>query len=59
MSVLAQYHGQCSECEFDIVPGQLIERDDDEWRHVDCAAMPEAIECVCQRCFLVHAGACF
>lgn len=60
MSVLAQYHGTCAECEETIAPGQRIERDDQDetWRHVDCAAMPERAECVCEKCWTVHVGEC-
>lgn len=60
MSLTAVYHGQCAECEDPIVPGQQIVSDDDGgWQHVDCGARPERVECVCERCFLVHAGECF
>lgn len=59
MSLLAQYHGICTECEDPIVPGQQIESDDDAWRHVNCGELPARVECVCERCFLVHAGECF
>lgn len=60
MSVLAQYHGTCSECEETIAPGERIEPGGDgTWRHVNCGAIPDAAPCVCGRCFLVHAGECF
>lgn len=55
MAVVAQYHGQCAECEQTIVPGQQIETVDDEWQHVDCGSLPERVVCVCEKCFLVHA----
>jgi len=57
--VTAQYHGQCDECERPIIPGQEIRAEDDAWVHVDCGARTATVECVCERCYLVHAGQCF
>jgi len=59
MPLTAQYHGQCTECEGPIVPGQQIRSEDDEWVHHDCGARPAKVECVCEKCWLVHAGACW
>jgi DNA-directed RNA polymerase subunit RPC12/RpoP len=61
MKILAQFHGTCAECGETIIPGQRITRDqdDDTWRHHDCGARVEKVECVCARCWLVHNGACF
>lgn len=66
MSLIANYHGTCSECSEDIVPGQRIEPDSEAtnldgyapWQHVDCHAMAESAPCVCSRCWLVHNGEC-
>lgn len=55
MSLVAEYHGTCEECEDPIIPGQRIQSVDDEWQHVDCNARPARVECVCEKCFLVHA----
>jgi hypothetical protein len=60
VTLAAQFHGVCSDCEQTIVPGQLIERDGaGDWQHAVCGAMPARVECTCERCFLVHAGECF
>lgn len=60
MTLTAQFHGQCTECERPIIPGQEIRRDgDDQWIHDDCGARPARVECVCEKCMLVHAGECF
>jgi hypothetical protein len=60
MSLIAQHHGRCPECLEDIVPGQRIESIDDAWQHEVCGARVETPSgCVCQRCFLIHAGECF
>lgn len=53
--VIAQYHGTCAECDKDIVPGQVITPDGDEWLHATCGARPDEAPCVCERCWLVHA----
>ena len=58
VSFLAQYHGTCEECGETIAPGQRIERVDDEYEHVNCGARAETADCVCERCFCVHAGEC-
>lgn len=58
MSIVAAYHGVCAECGETITPGQRIETQDEQWRHADCNEMPETVGCVCERCWLVHAGEC-
>jgi hypothetical protein len=59
MSLIAQHHGRCPECETDIVPGQRIESVDDAWQHEICGATAETTtECACEKCWLVHVGEC-
>ncbi|WP_375490251.1 hypothetical protein [uncultured Jatrophihabitans sp.] len=57
MPFTATYHGTCTDCDETIAPGQRIERDPDDtgWQHVNCAAPPDRVDCVCERCFLIHA----
>jgi hypothetical protein len=64
MPVTAQYHGTCAECDETIAPGQRIESVVDDidgtiWRHANCHAHADKVECACERCFLVHSGECF
>jgi hypothetical protein len=56
-TVIAEYHGTCTDCEQQIIPGQAIVADPDNygWRHDTCGARPDTAPCVCARCFLVHA----
>jgi hypothetical protein len=59
MTLTAQYHSRCTECDEPIIPGQQIRAEDDQWVHHDCAATtPTRVECVCEKCFEVHAGEC-
>lgn len=56
MPLTARFHGTCAECGETISPGQRIETgDDDGWRHYRCDELPQRVECVCSRCWLVHA----
>lgn len=58
MTLTAQYHGVCADCLDPILPGERIDGEDGEWRHARCGALPEKVQCVCERCFLVHVGEC-
>lgn len=57
MSLTAQFHGSCPECQRPIVPGQQIVSDgeDGEWVHAACGELSATAPCACSRCFLVHA----
>ena len=36
--VPARFHGECSECEYGIAPGETITKTPGGWRHVECEA---------------------
>lgn len=50
---VAQYHGVCGTCDYDIERGQAVRYQDDVLVHVDCGdAQVETVQRVCTICHL-------
>lgn len=49
---VAQYHGECGTCGYDIERGQMVLHQGGELVHHDCATAQVAPAVVCPRCHL-------